>query len=365
MKIAILSMQRVVNFGSVLQAYSLREIIEEITGQRARFIDIEEEHVCFSRKTNSVEINTARVKRLSRAFFSRARRWIMARLSSWNKKKIRRFMRETLNLQEADNDREYDVVVVGSDEVFNHRKGVNFQLHGDVRQAKHVISYAASCGSAALEDVSADDLELVREAMKRFSAVSVRDNATQEYAQALYNGSVQHHLDPVLVGNLGRRKHHRVPIRKYLVVYAYGQRIRTEEEIDAIQKYARENGLKTVAIGGTQTWCDLFIPMSPFRVLDYFYHADAVVTDTFHGAIFSVINRKRFAVITRNTNQNKIRGLLDDLGLGDREVQQMDQLKRILDEPINYEAVDSILERESERTREYLRTEMMRWQDAD
>ena len=32
MEIAILSMQRVINYGSVLQAYSLKGIIEDITG---------------------------------------------------------------------------------------------------------------------------------------------------------------------------------------------------------------------------------------------------------------------------------------------------------------------------------------------
>ena len=42
MKIAILSMQRVINFGSVLQAYSLAKMIEEITGIQPEFIDIDD-----------------------------------------------------------------------------------------------------------------------------------------------------------------------------------------------------------------------------------------------------------------------------------------------------------------------------------
>lgn len=39
MEIAILSMQRVINYGSVLQAYSLKGIIEDITGEQVDFID--------------------------------------------------------------------------------------------------------------------------------------------------------------------------------------------------------------------------------------------------------------------------------------------------------------------------------------
>ena len=39
MKIAILSMQRVINYGSVLQAYSLNKLIEDITNEPVDFID--------------------------------------------------------------------------------------------------------------------------------------------------------------------------------------------------------------------------------------------------------------------------------------------------------------------------------------
>lgn len=365
MKIAILSMQRVLNFGSVLQAYSLKKILERMTNEHVQFIDIDEDRVCFSKKTNFEEADTGKEKTLSNGIFSKAKRWIITRLSAWNKKKIRKFMEKTLNLTQSNNHNHYDVVVVGSDEVFNHRQGVNLQLHGDVKQADRVISYAASAGSAMLEDISADDRGAVREAMARFAAVSVRDTATQKYAQALYDGKVQHHLDPVLVGDLAERKHRRVWLKNYLLVYAYGHRIKTEEEIDAIQKYAKDKGLKTVAVGGSQPWCDLYIPVSPFRLLDYFYYADAVVTDTFHGTIFSVINHKRFAVIVRNTNGNKLRGLLADLALQNREVQNMDRLAEVLDAPIDYQTVEEIRAREKQRAYTYLETELTRCQNGN
>ena len=45
MKIAILSMQRVINYGSVLQAYSLKELIQELTKNEVQFIDIDHNEV--------------------------------------------------------------------------------------------------------------------------------------------------------------------------------------------------------------------------------------------------------------------------------------------------------------------------------
>lgn len=360
MKIAILSMQRVINFGSVLQAYSLQKILERIAKTQVQFIDIEEDHVCFSKKTNFAELDTGEKKVLPNSLAAKGKRWIIRHLSSLNKKKIRKFMQKILNLDQSYNDDHYDMVVVGSDEVFNHRYGVNLQLHGDVKQADRVISYAASAGSAMLEDISAEDQQLVRGVMANFSAISVRDVATEKYAQALYDGEVQHHLDPVLVGDLAERKHHKVWLKNYLLVYAYGSRINSIEEIDAIEKYAREKGLKMVAVGGSQPWCDLYIPVSPFRLLDYFYYADAVVTDTFHGTIFSIINQKPFAAIVRRTNENKLRGLLEDMHLQDREVRNMDQLAEVLDKPIDYQTVQKIREQEKQRTYAYLTTELTR-----
>lgn len=354
MKIAILSMQRVTNFGSVLQAYSLRQMIEDVTGERVEFIDIEEDYICPSKKSITSDSDCTEPEVLSRDIFSRAKRWTNTRLSSWNKRKIYKFMTDTLQLTE-NNCNAYDVVVVGSDEVLNHRGGVNLQLHGAVKRAGRVITYAASCGSAIIEDIAVEDRTRVREALGNFSAVSVRDEVTKEYLQQMYDGDIHHHLDPVLVGNLGRMEHRRVPIKNYLLVYAYGHRIRNPKEIEFIQQYAKEKGLKTVAIGGSQTWCDMYIPVSPFRAMDYFYHADAVVTDTFHGSIFSVIHHKKFAVIMRRSNRGKLSSLLKDLELEERIVPEMEMLKGVLDREIQYDAVDETIEKERMRTCEYLR----------
>ena len=41
MKISILSMQHVYNFGSVLQAYSLKKILEELSGEKVCFLPIQ------------------------------------------------------------------------------------------------------------------------------------------------------------------------------------------------------------------------------------------------------------------------------------------------------------------------------------
>lgn len=359
MKTAILSMQRVVNYGSVLQAYSLRELVRQATGEVPDFLDIEDEpalSVC--RSVQETDADYAVAAPSSRRLLQRGKRWIIRKLSACTKKHIRTFMQEELRLS-ADNSCEtYDAVIVGSDEVFNHAKGLRLQLHGEVAQARRALTYAASCGSAKAADISVEDLPRVSRALQRYSAVSVRDAGTAAYASQLGVTDTVRHLDPVLVGPLREREAKPVRFRRYLLVYAYGQRIHSAQEIDAIRAFAKAHGLKTVAMGGSQYWCDLYVPASPMRLLDWFAHADYVVTDTFHGTIFSVIHQRQFAVITRRTNENKLMSLLEDLGLASQRLPEMAQLPQVLTQKICYDQVYAILDRERRRTQEYLKEQL-------
>jgi len=351
-------MQRVVNFGSVLQAYSLREMIREVTGSSPSFLDIDSQNVLPVVRSTEESVDYASPAAYPPGYLQKAKRRVIRWLSANNKKKIRRFMKKELQLDEPGKHTGYDCVVIGSDEVFNHSKGINLQFHGDIPEAKRVITYAACCGSAIAGDISPEHLEQVKQAMANISAVSVRDTATEQYASALGAEKIRRHLDPVLTGKLNERTNRPVAVSKYLLVYAYGQRIHTKEEIGAIKAFAKKRGLKTVAMGGSQFWCDFYIPADPFRLLDYFCHADYVVTDTFHGCIFSVINHRKFAVIQRKTNSEKIKSLLEDLHLTSRQATDMSKLEKVLEAPIDYDRIEMILQRERARTREYLKEQL-------
>lgn len=364
MKIAILSMQRVLNYGSVLQAYCLQRLIEECTGEKPVFIDIEEERTVPSDRSDLKRADGGTPMAYPKGLLQKAKRYCMAKSSSRKKKRICAFMEKQLGLKKEHNRGQYDWVVIGSDEVLNHRQGVNLQLHGDVRQADRVLTYAASCGAAAAEDVPLMHREQVCRALSRLQDISVRDEGTAQYVQALCGRETVRHLDPVLVGPLNRQHHKKVHLPPYLLVYAYGHRISTEEEICAIQAFAKKRGLKTVAVGGSQFWCDCYIAATPMRLLDYFYQAEYVITDTFHGCIFSVIHGKKFGVLVRESNRNKIEGLLKDLQLERRQIEDPARLEQVITEEIDYENVEQILEKERRRTKAYLRARLGSSDDA-
>lgn len=350
MRIAILSMQKVINYGSVLQAYSLKNILEELSNETISFIDIDEQ--------NTVPVNMPvkdtddYVEPRHLGLYEKAKKYVMFQLQ---KKKafplIEKFIEEELP---ADNDRKYDLAVVGSDEVFKAIDSIRLQLYGDIPNAGKAVTYAASCGSACIDGIGENELAIVKKAINNYMRMSVRDGGTYDYIKDLYDGEIVYNLDPVLVGNLYQREHKPVNLEHYMIVYAYNNRIRNEKEIQEIKRFAREKKLTTVCFGGVLSWCDKYIPVSPLELLDYFYYADYVVTDTFHGSIFSIINHKKFVSIIRPTNTNKLGDLLKRLGLESRLLNSCDELKERLEDEIDYVAVDRILEEERIRTRSYL-----------
>ena len=355
MRIAILSMQKVYNYGSVLQAYSLKRIIEEITNSEVEFLNPSLEETIESnmlvKDENDYESNPYIENKLNFLITKLINKILFKKFE----KEIKKFQNEKLKLKDDNKNKIYDLVIEGSDEVFKCSKKIYLNMYGKVKNTKALITYAASCGSANIKGLNPEIIKVLKNEMKNFKAMSVRDSNTEEYIGKLYDGKIERNLDPVLVGNLSNRTHNDVKYKSYILVYAYGDRIHTKEEIQAIKKYAKKYKLKTIAIGAPQYWCDKFIAVSPFEALDYFYHAKCVITDTFHGTIFSIINKCKFATILRTTNKNKLGDLLRQLNLSDHEVKNMDQLENILNAEINYNKVEEILNEEKKRTKEYLK----------
>ena len=348
-------MQRVNNYGSILQAYSLQHMLYDCGIKKVDFIDINWEGQLLTNMpvsdsgdyAGSLYIDVPKLLYLIRKAINRGKR-------IWIKKEIEKFQRKELKLSRNANEQHYELVIVGSDEVFMAKRRLSPQLYGNILNADHIVSYAASCGSTVYEGLPQDRIPEIKQYLSHFELMSVRDKHTKEYISRLYDKDIELHLDPVLVGPLYKIKHSRKLEYPYLLIYAYGDRIRKKEEIVSIKQFAKSKHLKTVAIGAPQYWADRNIVCSPMDLLDYFHYSDFVVTDTFHGTVFSIINNCNFCIFARPSNTFKIVGLLDALGLDNRIVSDASFMSEVLDNKIDYNAVNGILDKERERTKGYL-----------
>lgn len=362
MKTCILSMQMVDNYGSLLQAYGLKRIIE-LMGSSVEFINIKkiEEDYCLLGNRVEHHSDESDEKTRLQKFFDRD---LLVRLS--NKRtdkqftnKCNEFRKHYLNIENVSDN--YDLCIIGSDEVFNCLNagwwGYTSQLFGNVQEADTIITYAASCGATKYGNLTNAIKESIGNAFKNISSFSVRDANTYEFVESFGIKEIDRHFDPVLIYDFDKEvEDAELPSlpKHYCVIYSYPYRFYKRDEIDKILDFCRSYNLTPVAIQGGQTWCKKFIACSPFECLKVFQNADFVITDTFHGTIFSAKYANKFAVITRESNYNKLSDLVKGLGIEKHWIDNMSQLESVYSLEKEYESIKKVLETERSCTYRYL-----------
>ena len=159
MNVGILSMQKIHNYGSFLQALSLKKQLEA-RGHEVYFIDIIPGRQMASR---SVAQGMSVFSKFDRYVFKRIENYLLSKKMA--KIHIDDYQKYLETEKSLPSGQSFDLVIIGSDEVFNATVpspwGFTTQLFGNVENAKHVATYAASCGSTTL--ASAEKCGIVEE----------------------------------------------------------------------------------------------------------------------------------------------------------------------------------------------------------
>lgn len=354
-------MQRILNYGSFLQAYALREILSDL-GCNVEFVDYHISGCIIASKRSGVK---RKISKALDTFKIKAHLKDKIKFVKY-KKNFASNYHPYLGLQNAKNyNPELDILIIGSDEVFNciqdnPNVGFSPELFGANNRAEKVVSYAASFGSTTAEALKSHGIyDEIKKYFLKFDRISVRDRNSYDIIRQMTCKEPEYHLDPVLIYDfIGKCS--MIPSisdKKYLILYGYSGRF-SREECRHISRFAKNRGLKIYCIGGLQHYCNKFIDCSPLEVIAYFKNADFVISDTFHGTILSVITHRKFATVIRdgsNGNSQKLTSLLEDLNLKDRLLTSGEDLEKVLTSEIDYESVDKILQRERQRTEEYLK----------
>lgn len=366
MRIGIMSMQRVVNYGSFLQAYGLKKEIEKL-GHQVEFVDYEVEPSLVIDKDISVRKNDGKVRRVLRMMSPQYRDYRKKQIkmnqtfSDFSNAYGKQFMPELGVGQTYNYQPQLDVLVIGSDEVFNCTQSGNLvgysrQLFGKDNNAKKIISYAASFGSTTMEKLQKYGIaNEVGTMLKKFDRISVRDDNSSYLVQELCGIIPHKHIDPVLLYEFPEVENIKVDLKNYIVVYAYADRIE-EDEAKAIRKFAHDRNKIILTLGFCQPFSDEYRLVNPLEALAYVKNADYVITDTFHGTVFSIKYQVPFATIIRESNKQKLSDLLNSFVLENRQVWNLNDIPSILDSPIDCEMVKERLKSEQLKSREYLRT---------
>ncbi len=277
--------------------------------------------------------------------------------------KFKKFRKEHLTLTKERNKLEDDlksIYIVGSDQVWNptampYEIRKNFYLHF-VQDKQRKCSYAASVGEEVLDH---EKEEKIIELLKDFEKISVRETSSKEYLEENYSLNVTQVLDPTLLINktvwdsMIKKKYNQ---RNYILVYTLGMSESCNKSID---EFAKENGKKIIEIFYKKRFKNtkkVENSFGPLEFIEAIANGDTIITNSFHGMVFSIIYQKDFYVITRSKMNSRIYDLLKILGLTDRIIKE-EEIEKLLEKEttkIDYKKVNEILETERKKSIEFI-----------
>lgn len=368
MKIGIVSMQRIINNGSLLQAYALKKTIEKF-GNDVEFVDYKIEKLGINKTQNSnLSTKISKINLIIKNFylFGYKALYLIFGKYKTNKNFLKDYMQVLSLSKEPNYLPKVDILVFGSDEVFNtvqyveQGKGYTWQLYGADNNAGKLVSYAASFGHTTYEGLEKYNmLDKSKELLSKFADFSVRDKNSYEIIKKLTGREASINIDPVLLYDFENIEIKKPQIKDYILVYGYPGRINDKNEVAAIKEFAKKYNKKLICVNMMQAWCDEFIYAHPFDLLGYFKYADYVVTDTFHGAVISIKYNIPFVQFVRESkgysNNQKVGYLLASFDLKDRILQKSGDLEAVMLKPINYKKVNEILINEKIKAIGYLK----------
>lgn len=357
MKIAVITLHRVFNYGSVLQAYATQKIFEKL-GYDVEIID----YIPSAWQNKNLFWNIS----ISRGFLKDMIYRLFRAISIILKKKsfggfLKRFVRMTKKYYSIDelckNPPVADIYCTGSDQVWNSKyNGIDRAFFLDFcPNGCKKIAFSSSFGKTELPK---EEEEEMKSYLAGYELLTLRENSAVEIVEKMgLNGSWV--LDPTLLIDKKdwiKLSSKRLIKEKYLILMLLYSEDNNATEI--ARKIADAKGLKLVKLSW-EMLKDRRVDIlkthrKPEDFLSLFYYADFVVTNSFHGLAFSINLNKQFVVVKRNEFNSRIESLLELVGLEERMIEN-DVDMMLVDNIVDYAPVNDILDAEREKTMQVLK----------
>lgn len=310
------------NYGGLLQAYALQHVIESL-GYECEIIDYNQnsELRMFSPKRGIQYLSIKECRnKLSCFLHKEEKNPQIESLIQKRKEKFEKFRREYMKFSKPCNYgelsgivAEYKTMVCGSDQIWNPLFAKPSFFLDFVPESVGKVIYAASIGTDTL---TAAQEKVYKNYIRNLNWISVREAGAKRLIEQIAGDKpVQLVLDPTLLlesahwCQLAGEK--RLIEEQYLFCYFLESDVKKKE---AVEKFALGRGLKPVFVSdlfdrfGMQEQ-NLFkgeTAIGPLEFLNLIYHADFVLTDSFHGSVFSILFCKEFRVFGRNWNNGEM-----------------------------------------------------------
>lgn len=357
MRIAIFTMPFRFGYGGFMQAYALQTVLERM----GHTVTVVQNRQGYYRPPRGIRSLVIYGKRAVFKFLRLSKTPIFAEKkynAEWPviTSQVHQFIRDYIHLREINSVNElkeddYDILIVGSDQVWRHIycdvKFFYLQFAEDWKTKR--IAYAASFGTSERE--YPNELILICKALAhKFDAISVREASGVVLCKEYFEIDAKHVLDPTML--LCKEDYERIVTGKHLLPnegnlfsYILDNNPMKEEVVTSVSQHFNLEPFSIKVCGDNR---DLTLQErtqpSVEKWLRAFMDAEYVVTDSFHGCVFSIIFRKPFVVIVnKERGEERFVSLLSVFHLENRLVCDNTRLEEILRESIDYSHVDEIM----------------------
>lgn len=370
MKVSVITLQAVPNYGSCLQAFATQKVFEKI-GCEAEIIN-------YRRELNSLEYNVEKSfteGRLSRfeqiwktaPFIKDVVSRFIVRPSLVRRQAVfEKFCNKHLNLSsrlyESERDLEKnvpeaDLYCTGSDQVWNSiwNGGYEKPLYLEfVPEGKRCIAFAASIGRETLAEW---EKPILQRSLSKYNAISMREASGVAALKEIGIDSV-HVLDPTLMLDRGEwSKLGVLPVavhEPYILIY----RLNPNEDFSAYaEAVSKRSGLPLLNVAFRNSeklpFAKNIILPEVEELLGLFLNASAVITDSFHATAFSLNFEVPFISIAPPRFSERIKSILSKTGTEERLLKSFDDYD-LITRPVLFSQSTKILDGERKKCYNFL-----------
>ena len=330
------------NYGGCLQAYALEKKIRDLGHCNVEIIN-------YTQYLNK-RLNVKKVFR-SIIYYNRNKKYNLFR------RKYCSFGKKVTKLID-----DGSIYIVGSDQVWNQRIDIKYRKKfflDFVNDKKRKNTYAASIGDIEI-DKNEENRKKIKQYLQEFNFLSVREHSSIELLKTIVNVDIVNVLDPTLL--LSTNEWFEIVPKlnenNNILVYTLGLE---EDNIKIIDHLCRKENMKIRDIFYKKRFKEsekILNSLGPIEFISEIASTKFVITNSFHGTVFSILNHKEFLVITREKMNSRIYDLLNILGIKNR-IFDMESLKEISSikelEAIDYNEVDKKIDKLRKKSIDYLK----------
>lgn len=358
------------NYGSMLQAYALQRTLTDVLGVDNEIINFRSEAQKKYYQLQDKKTETKKQKLL---------KLIIGSNDNALKKKFQLFedfLEEELTLSQefnseteaADYSRKFDYLFSGSDQIWNTYCLDFCWLYFLPTANGNAIAYAPSMGPDAMNKVSVDNYEKIKDLVLKFKSLSVREQGTAEVIKVISGQEAEILVDPTLL--VDRIEWERLAGKESLVNgdYIFMYHPFVNNEIYKISKnISRYTGLPVIVSNKLFNKADLHnkltgnhlkykLDCGPKEFLNLIKNSKYVISGSFHAVVFSIIFQKPFVALD-GIKDNRMSQILKDTNLLKYSIDK-DNYIHVFKELENIDFSQSLeyIEKERKRSLEYLKS---------